>query len=149
MDAITLLEQQHQDIDALITAIEAEPKIGKRTQLVARLARALEAHLRLEREHLYAACVAKLHDRQPVYEASEAQSLLRHATHALVRTRVTDVRFAARLQSVGNLFAAKVRLDERDLFQRAKSALSDEQLDRIGASITRGYDAAIEQRAAA
>jgi hypothetical protein len=148
MDAITLLEQQHQEIEALIAGIGKEAKLGKRTQLVARLARALEAHLRLEREHLYASCAAKMIDRQPVYEASEAQSLLRHAAQALVRTRVTDVRFSARLQSMRRLFANKVKLDERALFQRAKSVLTDEELDRIGASIARGYVEALDRLAA-
>src|SRR6185369_4003449 len=111
---------------------------GKRTQLVAHLARLLDAHLRLERDHLYAACGARWVDRAPIYDACEDHELLEHAASALLKTRVSDVRFGARLRSVRELFARKVKSDERRLFQRAKAALGDEELDRIGDAIARG-----------
>ena len=59
----------------------------------------------------------------------------------LLRTRATDVRFAARLALVQRLFERHVVMEEDWMFPKAKRALHDEALDRLGAEIHRAHAA--------
>jgi hemerythrin superfamily protein len=140
MDALDLLEQQHRDLGELFNGVAAEAAPGRRTALVAQLVRAIEAHSRVEEGVFYAAVSAHVgEEKARLYEAFEDHALLRFAAANLLRTRATDVRFAARLKLVHDLFHRHAAVEEDWLFPKAKRALHDEALERIGQEIERAH----------
>ena len=57
----------------------------------------------------------------------------------LLRTRATDVRFAARLKLLTRSSERHAAVEEDWIFPKAKRALHDEALDRIGEEIERAH----------
>ncbi|WP_231511760.1 hemerythrin domain-containing protein [Chondromyces apiculatus] len=141
MDALDLLEQQHLDICRLIDRITVEPSPGRRTVMINELARTIEAHMRIEETYLYPACAERMRgDRGKLHEAHETHALTRFAADSLLRTRVTDVCFEARLKLLRGLFEQHAADEEDWMFQKMKRDLSDEQLDDLGEHLARAYD---------
>jgi hemerythrin superfamily protein len=144
MDALDLLEQQHRELDEIFALVVNAETAGRRTALVAQLVRALEAHSRVEETVFYAAFAARCGgDEARLWEAFEHHALLRFAALNLLRTRATDVRFAARLKTLQVLFHKHAHTEEDWMFPKAKRALQDEALDRIGTEIERAHAARI------
>ncbi|APR79502.1 Regulator of cell morphogenesis and NO signaling [Minicystis rosea] len=140
MDALDLLEQQHRDLGELFAAVTAAETAGRRTALVAQLVRAVEAHSRVEETVFYAAFSARIGGEEArLWEAFENHALLRFAALNLLCTRATDVRFAARFKLLHQLWKRHVHVEEDWMFPKAKRALSDEALDRIGTEIERAH----------
>jgi hypothetical protein len=144
MDALDLLEQQHRDLAELFAGLSTAEGAGRRTSLAAHLVRTVEAHSRIEETVFYAAFAARVTGAEAhLYGAYEGHALLRFAAGNLLRTRATDVRFGARLNLVHDLFDRHVMLEEDWMFPKAKRALHDEVLDRIGVEIERAHAARI------
>jgi hypothetical protein len=140
MDVLDLLERQHQELAEMFARVVAAGTAGQRTAGVAQLVRAVEAHSRVEETVFYAAFVEQVGGApERLYEAYEDHVLLRFAAVNLLRTRATDVRFAARFKLVSDIFARHVAVEEDWMFPRAKRALHDEALDRIGVELERAH----------
>jgi len=137
MDALDLLEQQHREVSTLIEQIAEETSPGLRTSLVVKLARAIEAHSRIEERAFYPTLRSRIGDHERLNEALEDHALLRYAADNLVRTRATFVRFEARLKLLQQLFLRHAATDEDWVFPKAKRTLSDEELDHIGVELAR------------
>jgi hemerythrin superfamily protein len=145
MDALDLLEHQHHQVSALMEQITVEPSPGRRTTLVARLSRMIDAHVRIEETYLYPVCAERmLGDRRPLHEAYEKHGLTRFAADNLLRTRVTDIRFEARLKLLRDVFAHHADEEEDWIFPKAKRGLTDEQLDVLGCDLERAYDVLLQ-----
>ncbi len=144
MDALDLLETQHHEIAALFDRIEAEPSVGHRTGLVARLVRIIDAHTRAEERHLYATLSERIADRTRLYAAYEVHSVTRHTAETLLKTRGSDVRFGARLKILRDLFQQHAHEEEDWLFQAAKREMTDEELDDVGDLVERSYGLLLE-----
>jgi hemerythrin superfamily protein len=140
MDALDLLEQQHRDVASLIDRLAEETSPGQRTALVARVVRAIEAHSRVEERCFYPAFRARIGDGGRLYEVFEHHALLRFAAVNLLRTRATDLRFAARLEMVRELALRHAEAEEDWAFPKAKRNLCDEELDRIGEDVAHAHD---------
>jgi hemerythrin superfamily protein len=144
MDALDLLEQQHRALVELFDRVATAESPGRRTALVAGLVRAVEAHSRVEESVFYAAFSERIAGEQArLYEGFEDHALMRFAAVNLLRTRATDVRFSARLKQVQRLFRRHAAAEESWMFPKAKRALHDEALDRIGLEIERAHAARI------
>jgi hemerythrin superfamily protein len=142
MDALDVLEQQHRDLEGLFSALGGAERAGRRTAAVAQLVRAIEAHSRVEESVFYSAFVERVGcSESRLYEAFEDHALLRFTAENLLRTRATDVRFAARLKMVQQLFERHALIEEDWMFPKAKRALHDEALDRLGDEIERAHAA--------
>jgi hypothetical protein len=140
MDALDFLEQQHRDLTERIAGLAAAEGAGRRTALAAQLVRAVEAHSRVEETVFYAAFTARVSAAEPrLYDAFEAHALLRFAAENLLRTRATDVRWDARRKLVHDLFERHAAVEEDWMFPKAKRALHDEALDRIGEDLERAH----------
>lgn len=140
MDVLDLLEQQHRDLAHLFAGVTAAASAGRRTAEVAHLVRAVEAHSRVEETVFYAAFAERVADAgDRLYDAFEDHALLRFAAVNLLRTRATDVRFAARFKLLSALFERHVTIEEDWLFPKAKRAFHDEALDRLGVEIARAH----------
>ncbi len=139
MDALDLLEQQHRDLAGLFAAVTSA-EAGRRTAGVAQLVRAIEAHSRVEERVFYAAFVERVGGAEArLYEGFEDHALLRFTAVNLLHTRATDVRFEARLKMVQQLFERHAMVEEDWMFPKAKRALHDEALDRLGVEIERAH----------
>ncbi len=142
MDALDRLEQPHRDLGELFAGVSMAGPAGRRTAVAAQLVRAVEAHSRIEETVFYAAFTERIPGVEArLYEGFEDHALLRFAAVNLLRTRATDVRFAARLKLVHDLFARHAAGEEDWMFPKAKRALHDEALDRIGTDIERAHAA--------
>lgn len=144
MDVLDLLEQQHRVLGERfdeILALPTEPGAGRRTAMIAQLVRAVEAHSRVEETVFYAALSRVDGMEGRLYEGFEDHALLRFAAVNVLRTRITDVRFHARLKLVHDLFMRHALIEEDWMFPKAKRALQDEVLDRLGTEIERAHAA--------
>jgi len=148
MDALDVLEQQHQDVSELLGRIASEPSPGSRTAMVARLVRLIDAHSRCEERLFYPLLAERLGkssercrlDEERYYRAREEHAMARYTAHNLLHTRATDVRFEARLVLVRRAFLEHAADEEDWLFQKAKRELTDEQLDAIGDELVKAFD---------
>jgi hemerythrin superfamily protein len=150
MDALDLLEEHHREVLVLLDGVASEARPGARAKLTAALVRHVEVHLSAEARHLYAVCAERLAGRehQPqLRDAWETHALVRFAAGNLLQTRATDVRFASRLKLLRCTFVDHARTEEASLFQRAKTELTDEQLDAIGERIARSCELARDDAA--
>lgn len=145
MDALDLLEQQHREVVDLLICVAEAVSPGRRTLLVARLVQAIEAHSRVEERVFYPALFDRIQgDRGRLYEAFEDHVLVRFAAVNLLATRVTDVHFMARLKLVDHLFRNHAGVEEEWVFPKAKRAIHDEVLDRIGGEIANAHGLRME-----
>jgi hemerythrin-like domain-containing protein len=141
MDALDLLEEQHREIGQLFAAVATAEGAGRRGALAVQLVRAVEAHSRVEERVFYTTFAARVGgDEARLWEAYEHHALLRYEARMLLRTRPTDVRFAARLKAALLLFHRHAHTEEDWMFPKAKRALHDEQLDRLGDELQRAHD---------
>jgi hemerythrin superfamily protein len=140
MDALDLLEQQHRDVARLLDGIAAEPSPGQRTALVVRAVRAIEAHSRAEERCFYPAFRERTGEDARLYEIFEQHALLRFAAENLLATRVTDLRFPARLKLLRELCVRHAAAEEDWAFPKAKRNLCDEDLDRLGSEVARAHE---------
>ena len=148
MDALDVLEQQHRHVSELLGRVATESSPGGRTALVARLVRVVDAHSRCEERLLYPLLAERIRARGPdraeledrYYRACEEHAMTRLVARMLLQTRVTDVRFEARLALLRRTFTSHAEGEEDWLFQRAKRDLTDEQLDRVGDDLLRTFD---------
>lgn len=138
MDAITLLKNDHDTVEALLTELAQSTvrAVKKRTELLEKIGVELKAHVAIEEEIFYPAFKAqgdKSDDARMYFEALEEH----RAAGDLVLPDLLDTapdseKFSGRAKVLKELVTHHAREEEKEMFPRAKKLLSKEELTRLG-----------------
>lgn len=143
MNAITLLTQQHDELERLLAQLESVDDEA-RELLLEELAGRVSAHVTIEEKIFYPAVMAG-QTTPPLLAALERHLALAQILADLRQLARTDAGFAAGLARLEReLHEHAHGADEEWLFPRAKDALSPEKLDTLGTEMAILYDELVE-----
>ena len=138
MDAIALLEQDHQKVRGLLAELADTTNRAEktRTELLQKIATEIEVHTTIEEEIFYPAFKAageKAADGKMFFEALEEH----HAAGDLVlpdllNTDVQSDQFGGRAKVLKELIEHHADEEEKDMFPRARELMDKAQLVELG-----------------
>jgi hemerythrin superfamily protein len=138
MDAITLLENDHRTVDQLFRQYEELADAGPtvRREPVGRFIEELSVHAAIEEEVLYPMVRRELPDgeamaNEALKEHQEAKEILRR----LDRMDPGGFEFDAAVTQLIKDVRHHVEEEENEMFPKLRSALSDERLTQLGATM--------------
>jgi hemerythrin superfamily protein len=138
MDAITLLKNDHKEVRALLgdLADSTSRALKKRSELVGKIARLLEAHTTIEEEIFYPAFKAageKNEDDKMYFDALEEHRAAGDLVLPdLLKTDVGSEQFSGRAKVLKELVEHHADEEEKEMFPRAKKLLSRDELVTLG-----------------
>ena len=144
-NALDLLVEQHDRIDALLEAVANEPLIERKQFLLEELAAVLTAHATMEEKLFY-----------PVVRAVQTQELLDSSNHVAIRlalaqlraTDVDDAHFDVELAVLAEEIHQHAREDEEEIvFPKLRRLMSEEQLVSLGIDMSVLFDRLIAAHA--
>jgi hemerythrin-like domain-containing protein len=138
MDAISLLRDDHKTLRALLTELADTTYRAQKTrpELLARIARQIKVHSKIEEEIFYPAfkqAGEKGDDAKMFFEAMEEH----HAAGDLVLPHLLDTdvqsdQFGGRAQVLKELIEHHAGEEEKDMFPRARELLGKDVLIELG-----------------
>jgi len=136
MKATELLQRQHREIEQLLERLRnAAPE--HEAALREELASMLVAHTVIEEQHFYPAVHEAAPDR--ILEAIEEHGLAHYELARDLSVRAGDENARARGTVLGEVTLAHIRKEENDIFRRAESTLTNQELAEIGDHMARLY----------
>jgi hemerythrin superfamily protein len=138
MDAITLLKNDHDTVEALLTELaESTPRaVKKRTELLDKIRVELKAHTTIEEEIFYPAFKDhgdKSDDSKMYFEALEEHRAAGDLVLPdLLGTEVESEKFSGRAKVLKELVKHHADEEEKEMFPRVKELLSKEELAALG-----------------
>lgn len=138
MDAITLLKNDHDTVEALLEDLASSTVRGvkKRKQLLDKIRVELKAHTTIEEEIFYPAFRAKgnkSEDAEMYFEALEEHRAAGDLVLPnLLATPVDSEKFSGRANVLKELVQHHADEEEKDMFPRAKKLLSKAELTELG-----------------
>jgi len=130
MDALTLIIAQHDEIDQLITEIEAESLIERKQLLFDELAAQLAAHAVMEEKLFYPMVLAT---QTQEFLLAEDHIAIRRALSELAAIDVDDPAFDTKLAVLTEEIEHHARDEEEEIvFPKLRRLLSQEQLEALG-----------------
>jgi hemerythrin superfamily protein len=131
MNAIKLLDQQHNEVTALFDRVQSTEDVAEHKRLFEKIADALAAHSAIEEKIFYPACKAKqTHDI--LFEAVEEHLALKRLIADLIDLPPTSDNYAAKLKVLGEQVEHHVTEERRDLFPEARKLFNKDQLEALG-----------------
>ncbi|MGN6512441.1 MAG: hemerythrin domain-containing protein [Lysobacteraceae bacterium] len=138
MDAITLLTEDHRKVRKLLDELEQTTNRAekKRTELLAQIAKELEAHTSIEEEIFYPAfkeAGEKSDDDKMYFEALEEHRAAGDLVLPdLMKTSVTSEQFSGRAKVLKELVGHHADEEEKEMFPRARKLLGKQALADLG-----------------
>jgi hemerythrin superfamily protein len=134
--ATDLLVSQHRKVEKLLEQVESAN--GDLESLLREIADSLSSHIDIE-EKLFYPAVRSL-DPDLILECLEEHAMGRFALQRLLGTKASDQALKARLKALQELMVNHHREEERDLFPKARKAMSNDELQELGASMKTLFD---------
>lgn len=136
-NAITMLKSDHATVKRLLRELSetTERATKQRETLVARIEREIKMHSQLEEEVFYPAfqAITKGTDSEDLfYEAAEEHHVVDMVLPALKAANTKSHEFSAKAKVLKDLIEHHIREEEGQMFQKARSLFSDEQLRELG-----------------
>ncbi|MBX5483549.1 MAG: hemerythrin domain-containing protein [Myxococcaceae bacterium] len=135
MDAISLLQKDHREVEALFKRFERLGR-GNRAQkgrVVDRIIDALARHAAIEEMFLYPAVRERIHSKEALaLESLEEHHVVKWLLYELDRLRPSDERYDAKLCVLAENMRLHVKKEERELFPALRRSLSTQELTDLG-----------------
>jgi hypothetical protein len=126
VDAIELLESQHEEVKALFNQCD-ETSGEARRQVFEQIADALAVHSAIEEKHFYPSTRAARSD-ESLQEAVAEHFAMKRLVADLLELDPAEAQFDVKLQELRDQVETHVQEEEGDFFPRARRLLSDDQL---------------------
>jgi hypothetical protein len=149
MGATDLLEIQHREVDLLFGRIERADSGREKRSLVEELADKLAAHMAIEQEIFYPACLRETTRVARIRESYEEHAVARFELERLVATGAADPAFDARVTVLKETIRDHVREEERSLFPAAERRLGRERLVALGVEMRARFEELVQRGHAA
>jgi len=131
MNAIDLLEKQHEEAKELMKTLE-DAEVEEKQELFQKLADALATHAAIEERHFYP---ATKDDRteELLEEAVEEHLSVKRLIAALLDMSPSDAQFDAKVKVLREQVEHHIEEEEGELFPKVKKAHKAQELDDLGA----------------
>jgi hemerythrin superfamily protein len=119
MKATALLKKQHDEVRSIFKQLEKGH--GHANELRVKLASALAAHMVIEQELFYPAVLKVKEDL--ILESYEEHEVARFALKRLMKTKLTDRTFKAKVTTLKEIIEDHAKEEENELFPAAEKVL--------------------------
>ena len=130
MNAIELLETQHQEVKSLFEKIEKASGEAKR-QLFEQIAEDLAVHAAIEEKHFYPATRAARTEHL-IQEAVAEHLSVKRIIAALLEMDPAEAQFDTKIAMLKEQVEHHVGEEEGELFPKVRKLLSEDELDDLG-----------------
>jgi hypothetical protein len=131
MDAFNLLKADHRKVEELFKRLEQES--GKRKLTVfEQIKTELELHTHIEEKIFYPALEQPEETHDLTLEAYEEHAVVKKLLKSLSRARTADEEWEAQAKVLQENVEHHVEEEENELFKKASSALSEEEIENLG-----------------
>jgi hypothetical protein len=132
MDALSLLEEQHAEVDELLDELDSNDAVEARILLFAELADKVAAHATMEEALFYPAVMSK-NTEEILVESVEEHLSVKRLLADLIHLDPEDESFDAKLAVMKEQLQHHAHEEEeRELFPRVRKAFSRDELDALG-----------------
>src|SRR3954454_15939368 len=137
MNAITLLEEDHQRIKRMLAEGEATTERAEktRTELFERLKATMVAHESMEEQILYPALKANPKSKDLALEAYEEHHVVDLVFEELEMTPVTDDKWDAKFTVAKENIEHHIEEEETEMFKACRQIFSADELEQMGAQM--------------
>jgi hemerythrin superfamily protein len=138
MDAITLLKNDHAEVEKLFQSYEGlgERAYKSKAKLAGRIISALSVHAAIEEQVFYPAVRAEVEDtNSDVLESIEEHHIVKWVLQEIKDTDPRDERFDAKMTVLIENVRHHVKEEEKDMFPRVRKALGRSRLNEIGEAL--------------
>lgn len=143
MNALTILKQDHNNVDALFTRFEQTDDTTTKRDIVDKIIEQLSVHAAVEEQLLYPAVRECLADAEPdVLEALEEHHVVKWTLSELEKMKPTDERFDAKVTVLIESVRHHVEEEEEQLFPKVREAMTVEQLEQLGEALEKAKETA-------
>ena len=131
MDAINLLEEQHNEVEDLFDKLESATTAVARRKLFEQIGDALAVHAAIEEKIFYPAC--KTDETSDVlYEAVEEHLAAKRLIADLIALDAADEHYRAKLIVLKEEIRHHIREERKEIFPKAKKLLDKAQREELG-----------------
>jgi hypothetical protein len=131
MDAIRLLDRQHDEVEALFARVDKAATAAARQKLFEEIGDALAIHAAIEEKIFYPAVYAS-GTNEILLEAVEEHLAAKRVIADLIGLPSTDEHYIAKLGVLREEILYHVRQERKELFPRARKLLDKAQLEALG-----------------
>src|SRR4051794_6380764 len=138
MNALTLLKQDHGNVQALFERFEHlnESDLAEKRQVVDKIIEHLSIHAGIEEEVFYPAVQAAIPDQNDeIFEALEEHHVAKLSLWEIEKLPPGNPRFDAKVKVMIESVRHHIEEEENELFPRVRKALSNEQLEELGETL--------------
>ena len=144
MDAITLLTEQHEEVDSLVETLEGNGSKSDKQDAFADLANKLAAHATIEEKIFYPAVMAK-QTEDLLRESVEEHLSIKRVLADLLAIDLDDEQFEAKLSVLKEQLEHHAHEEEEDdLFPRVRKLFSKEELEGLGNDMVAMFETLLE-----
>jgi hemerythrin superfamily protein len=144
MDALELLESQHDDVESLIEEIEETDDPDTKAQLFAELADNIAAHGKIEEKIFYPAVMSE-ETSELLHESTEEHLSVKRVLADMVELDCEDPQWDAKLSVVKEQIRHHARDEEEgELFPKVRKMMSKDELQALAGEMTRMFTELLE-----
>lgn len=140
MDAIALLEEQHEEIIELLNDLKESSPGRERKETFKKLQQSLLAHMVIEEELFYPAIVSRASEGEPVAEGYEEHSGARVSLTRCARALKEDDLFKVRIGVLKEMISHHVKEEREAILPQAKKLMADEEREELGRQMEVMFD---------
>jgi hypothetical protein len=145
INALDLLEEQHQEVDELISKIEDSDDADEKRELFVELADKIAAHSTIE-EKLFYPSVLGDRTRELLVEFTEEHLSIKRLLADMLELDIEDEHFDAKLTVLKEQFRHHAHDEEEEqLFPMLRRQLSQDELAALGNELLAMHEALLEQ----
>lgn len=137
MNAIELLKNDHEKVSTILDKLEptTERAVKTREDLFARLKEELDLHAHIEERVFYPALERESETRALTLAAYEEHHLVKILLREIDELPVDSEQWTAKFKVLRDNVQKHVEEEEKEIFVKARQALSVEQLDELGTQL--------------
>lgn len=140
MDALSLLKEQHDEVDALFQQLEKADDADRKQALVDELADKLAAHATIEETMFYPAVMAR-QTKDMLLESVEEHLAIKRVLADLLELDPEDEQFDAKCKVMKEEVEHHAREEEEgELFPKVKKLMSADELAALGSEMARRFE---------
>lgn len=143
MDALTMLKQQHQEVDELFDRMQQADESEKIT-LMGQISEKLTLHAMIEERHFYPFC-RRMGIQDMVDHSLQEHAEVKQLISEILQLKRHDPRIDQSVQRLMMSVQAHVKEEENTLFPRLMSIASEEDVRNVGMEMQRTMDEMSQQ----
>ena len=132
MDAIELLEAQHEEVMEMFEVLKESSPGRERNETFKKLQRSLLAHMVIEEEMLYPLVASRSEEGEPVAEGYEEHSGARVSMTRCARALKEDDLFKVRIGVLKELISHHVKEERETILPNTRKVMDDAEREELG-----------------